>query len=339
MKRGGFANGCLMSMLALWALPVCALPGIDLTDFQKAYDKGAWARVEFRIVDDVGDPVKDAVVNVFFDMADRSKGRRVITQTDANGVCAVEGKTKGALEIEVSREGYYRSNDFVSFISMGHEHEVKGSKWQPWGMARKIVLLPIKNPQARIANAPEWKRTMELQKWIGFDLMKYDFVKPYGIGTASDVEVMFDWDGLWHNKEYKGMALKMRFTEKYAGGYYATKTHGSEYIGIYTANTNEDYKTEFSYSERVAGRDKRGNVIGYERELFDPSKVLVIRSRCKLNEDGTLKAANYFQICHVQFAGGKRGAALKFLSIYNPTSNDTNLEPKKPRQPEEGSLQ
>ena len=120
----------------------------------------------------------------------------------------------------------------------------------------------------------------------------------------------------------------MRFKEKYAGGYYAVKTPGSEYVGIYHANTNADYKTEFSYSERVIGRDKRGNVTGYDRHSFDPSKVLVVRSRCELNEDGTLKSANYFQLCYIQFAGGKRGAALKFLSIYNPTPNDTNLEPK-----------
>ena len=120
----------------------------------------------------------------------------------------------------------------------------------------------------------------------------------------------------------------MRFSEKYAGGYYATKTPGSEYVGIDHANTNEYYKTEFSYSERVTGRDKRGNVTGYERQSFDTSKVLVVRSRCKLNEDGSLKSANYFQVYYIQFAGGKRGAALKFLSIYNPTPNDTNLEPK-----------
>ena len=261
-------------------------------------------------------------------MADRSKGRRVVKQTDTNGVCIAEEKTKGVLEIDVSREGYYRSCDLVSFINMGHEHEVKSGKWQPWGMVKQITLLPVKKPQARIAGTPDWKRTKELKKWMGFDLMKYDFVKPYGNGIVSDVEVMFDWDGVWDLKDYSGMALKMRFKEKYAGGYYVAKIPGSEYVGIYHANTNEDYKAEFSYSERVIGRDKRGNVTGYERQSFDSSKVLVVRSRCKLNEDGTLRSANYFQLCGIQFAGGKRGAALKFLSIYNPTPNDTNLEPK-----------
>ena len=328
MKTGSLIESCLVLMVVLWGSPASALFGFGPTTFQEAYSKGAKARIEFRVVDDTGCPVKGANVNVFFDMADRSKGRRVIEQTDTNGVCIAEEKTKGVLEIEISREGYYRSGDLISFINMGHEHDVKNGKWQPWGMVKQITLLPVKNPQARIAGTPDWKRTKELKKWMGFDLMKYDFVKPYGNGIVSDVEVMFDWDGVWDLKDYSGMALKMRFKEKYAGGYYAVKTPGSEYVGIYHANTNADYKTEFSYSERVIGRDKRGNVTGYERQSFDPSKVLVVRSRCKLNEDGTLKSANYFQVCYIQFAGGKRGAALKFLPIYNPTPNDTNLEPK-----------
>ena len=296
--------------------------------FEDACHNGADARVEFHVVDDVGKPVPLAKVNVFFDMMDRSKGRRITGDTNTNGVFVAEAKTGGVLEIEVLREGYYRSTDLISFINMGHEHEVNDGKWQPWGMVRQITLLPVKNPVARIADTQDWKRTKELKKWIGFDLVKYDFVKPYGKGIVTDMEVMFDWDGVWVLKDYKGMSLRIRFPDKYAGGYYANKTPGSEYVGIYHADTNGDYKTELIYSERVTGRNKWGDIISYDRSSFDPSKVLVVRSRCKLNDDGTLKSANYFQLYYIQFAGGKRGAALKFLSIYNPTPNDTNLEPK-----------
>ena len=48
----------------------------------------------------------------------------------------------------------------------------------------------------------------------------------------------------------------------------------------------------------------------------------------KFNEDGTLKTVNYFQLGDIQYACDEHGAALMFLSIYNPTPNDTNLEPK-----------
>ena len=206
----------IMSIMLLYGFTAHAFGGVST--FQEAYHKGAKMRVDFKVADDEGRPVRGARVNVFFDMADRSKGRRVIAQTDTSGVCVVEGTTKGVLEIEVSREGYYRSTDLISFIDMGHEHEVDNGKWQPWGMVRQITLLPVKNPAARIAATPDWKWTKEINKWIGFDLVKYDFVKPFGVGENSDMEVMFEWDGAWRQKDYKGMSLRLRFPQKFAGG-------------------------------------------------------------------------------------------------------------------------
>ncbi len=296
--------------------------------FVNACHNGADARVEFHVVDDIGKPVPDAKVNVFFDMIVRSKGHRIIGDTDTNGVFVAEAKTGGVLEIDVSREGYYRSTDLISFIDMGREHEVEKGKWQPWGMVRQIKLLPVKNPVARIAGIPDWKWTRELNKWMGFDLMKYDFVKPYGDGECSDLEIMFVWDGAWRQKDYNGMRLELRLPQKFAGGYYLDKTPGSEYSGVYHAKTNGNYRGEFSFSDQVATRDKRGRVTSWDRHFFDLSKVLVIRSRCKVDETGMLKSANYFQLSDLQYACGEHGAAVRFLSIYNPIPNDTNLEPK-----------
>ena len=108
MKTRCLIESCLMSMVALWVSPACALFGFGTTTFQEAYSKGAKAKIEFRVVDDTGCPVKGAVVNVFFDMADRSKGRRVIEQTDTNGVCIAEERTKGVLPMRANRFFSYR---------------------------------------------------------------------------------------------------------------------------------------------------------------------------------------------------------------------------------------
>ena len=154
---------------------------------ENACHNGADARVEFLVVDDVGKAVTLARVNVFFDMMDRSKGRRIIGDTNTNGVFVAEARTCGVLEIEVSREGHYRSTDLISFIDMGQEHEVNDGKWQPWGMVKRITLLPVKKTVAQIAGIPDWKWTKELNKWVGFDLMKHDFVEPYGVGKVPDM--------------------------------------------------------------------------------------------------------------------------------------------------------
>lgn len=300
-----------------------------LTPFQEAYRRGAKARIVLRVVDDGGRPVQGAHVKVFFSMADDSKGQWTIAQTDTNGLCVAEARTKGVLEIDVSREGYYRSREEISFIDMGHEHEVRNDKWQPWGMVRRMTLLPVRTPCAQVAVSQKWKTVPELRKWVGFDLMEDDFVKPYGTGRNADMEILFDWDGRWRQKEYGGMALNIRFPEKFSGGYYASRTPGSEFAWVYRADPDEVYEKGFAFFERVGGRNEKGYATNYERKMFDSSKVLVVRGRCRLNEDGTLKTAHYFQLRNIQFACDERGAAFRFLSVYNPIPNDTNIEPKR----------
>ena len=324
MKKSTVAM--LAFVVATLASPALAMSAPST--FQEAYQKGAEARVEFKVVDDLGLPVSGATINVFFDMVDRGMGRRIIGDTDTNGVYVAEAKTMGVLEIKVSREGYYSSTDRISFIDMGREHEVKDGRWQPWGLQKKIPLLPVKDPQAHRFGNPDWRRTKALKTWIGFDLAKYDFVKPHGTGDVTDMEVFFDWDGAWRPREYNGITVKIRFPDEFAGGYYADKTPGSEFVGVYQADPKREYKREFTFSERVVGRNRQGLATGVERQMFDFSKVLVVRSRCRLDDKGALEQANYFQLSSIQFACGEKGAAIMLLPIFNPTPNETNLEPK-----------
>lgn len=61
---------------------------------------------------------------------------------------------------------------------------------------------------------------------------------------------------------------------------------------------------------------------------IDPSKVLIIRSRCVLDMNGKLKEVRYSQISNVRFGCDDKGGCIMFQPIFNPTSNDTNLEPR-----------
>ena len=100
----------------------------------------------------------------------------------------------------------------------------------------------------------------------------------------------------------------------------------SETSGVTTVNAYDAFGRIAATSRSV------GSAAFLPLQSFDYAPcgdlVLVVRSRCKLNEDGTLKSAHYFQLGEIRFSGDERGAALKFLSIFNPTPNDTNLEPK-----------
>lgn len=295
--------------------------------FVKACQDGADARVAFHVTDDLGRPVPRAKVDVFFDMLDRSKARQITGDTGTNGFFVAENRTGGVLKIKVSCDGYYCSKDEISFIDMGHEHEVKRGRWQPWGMEKEIVLRPVKNPVAVKVPVERWRIASVTNKWIGFDLEKYDFVKPHGKGVVADMEVKVDWDGLRFPNS-AGMDVFMRFTEKYAGGYYQDRVMGSDFKDAYFALTNAAYIKEFQFFEHPI-RDAHGIMVRFDKSIFDPAKVLVIRSRCVLDEQGRLKEARYSQIADFGFSCANTGWCIMLQATYNPTPNDTNLEPKR----------
>ena len=296
-------------------------------EFENACYRGADARVEFHVVDDMGNPVPFAKVKVFFDMMDRSKGRRVMGETNTNGFFIAEAKTGGNLEIAVSCDGYYSSNDKICFIAMGREHKVKGGRWQPWGMKKEMVLRPVRKPVANKPYFSSGKYTMDTGKWLGFDIETYDFVSPNGNGTIADFEVKFEWDGQ-RGKNFHGMDMIIRFVEPYAGAYYYDRTMTSDFRDAYSANTNEFYQKEFVfYSHPIRNSD--GEIVKRDQKLFDMSKSLVVRSRCILNEDGTLNQARYSEIAELSFGCSSKGTWIMFQPIFNPTPNDTNLEPKR----------
>ena len=102
----------------------------------------------------------------------------------------------------------------------------------------------------------------------------------------------------------------------------------SAFTGVYAADPQKTYLQYFHYFRRPI-RDAKGRKIGGEGERFDKSKVLVVRSRCVVDEEGNLVSARYFEIENFEFSCSReKEVALCFNLIYNPTPNDTNLEPK-----------
>lgn len=299
------------------------------TAFDKALRNGAEARVVVSVVDDDGRPVSNATVKAFFEMGLSDGSRSCEKETDGKGIAVLEGKVSRSIHFRVEKVGHYKSHKKICLIEMGHEYEVRNDKWQPWGIRCDVVLRRIKHPVASRGVSCDWRRTKALNEWVGFDVEKYDFVKPHGIGEVNDFDVFVSWDGLYNVREYTGIALKIRFSGRFAGGYYVPKYSNSEYGGPYMALTNQTYMANFEFAERPV-RDKRGLVVRLEGTRFDASKVLVCRSRCKVSDDGVLRECRYFQISDLEFSCSRdEKAALSFNVIYNPTPNDTNLEPRR----------
>ena len=293
--------------------------------YREARRNGAMAKIELKILNEDGTPVSGADIDVFMGMNFRVKGYSIAGRTDTNGIFVVKGKTCGnEINVNVSKARFYRSSKTFKFAEMGHEHEVVAGCWQPYGAVEKIVLRAIRNP-IEMPKELFWKfkYTDTINTWIGYDIKANDFVAPSGTGKVSDFEVYIDWDRAWL-PTYRGMAVKIRFTEPF-GGYYAYDVNvDSEFKGPYSALPDFIRMTSAEFSERVLENGER------EQMCFDSSKCWVVRSRCKVSPEGRLIAANYSVIYGVVFTCKKGGyGGFCITGAFNPTPNDTNLEPKR----------
>ena len=290
-------------------------------EYLKARRNGGDTRIVLSIIGDDGQPVSNAMVRVLMGMNFRERAYFINGVTGVNGKFVIAGKTTGnEIEIDVTKDGYYRTSDKLCFITMGHEHDVINGRWQPWGMELQLKLRAIRNPIALVGDVNGYY-VPETNKWIGFDMKQADWVLSGHKGGISDFEVFLEWDG-HPSQDSKLLKLHFRAIEPKGGFYYADLRKESRFRGVYTASTNQVLQQVFSCQTA----QKEGRIV---KEGLPHSKLLVLRSRCVCDQEGILKKANYSVISWIAVEGSRKGKGEMLLSYsFNPTPNDTNLERK-----------
>ena len=291
--------------------------------YRDARRSGALARMHIHIVDDLGRNLSDAEVSVFMGMNFRPKGYYLKGVTNTNGIYVAEGMTCGdEIVIDVAKQGYYSSARKLCFAEMGAEHDVKDGRWQPYDGTENITLRRIVKP----VNLIVFDKLIDVAQtnvWLGFDMEKMDFVKPIGNGNNVDFEVKVEWDGLpaW---ESMSCSAEIRFQQEKTGGYYAESISESAFPYAYEAQSDSPY------SERLIHIVDRNGDPHVTKIPFAKDASFVTRTRIVADEHGKIKSANYGIIRRFEIGPSRRGVALLRLScVFNPTPNDTNLEPKR----------
>ena len=316
MKRMVLAMCFALSLV----LDVQALVDASL---KEAYFKGADAKIIYRVVDDEGIPVEGAAAHIWF----RTTHPKLViddwtVNTDSNGMFIAEHRTNDRLSCRIYKDGYYHTFDRVTFSDPRAYPLATGGKWQPYGNTKTVVLKKIRNPEKLVC----WNKTKKhvipsYDTWLAFDLERCQFIAPYGEGCDSDVLLRFTLN----NPSRKGYHMKMEvsFTNMpYAGAYQMKKDDFSDFKNVYHAGTNANYLQAFVYSfDR--NPQKRPIVV----ELGE-DEYLVFRTRTKVDEKGRLISANYGVLYGQWQFVGPGGMKVPFL-VFNPTPNDTNLEPKR----------
>ncbi len=140
------------------------------------------AKVTIKVIDEDGKPIHGATVGVGFTAPSAQDPTTTGIQgvTDEKGMFTATNPTFLRVSYGVSMEGFYYSNQQYLF------QNPKGGKWQPWNPTLEVVLKKIIKPVAMYARKLQIELP-ELDKPIGFDLVEYDWVSPYGKGHVGDL--------------------------------------------------------------------------------------------------------------------------------------------------------
>ena len=143
-------------------------------------DRGPVAKVTIRVVDEDNKGVNGALVKVGF-LSNLEKNKEWVVEGTANseGKFTAEAKTNGLVGAVITKDGYYESTADIPFTKK------EGSRWLPWNVEVIVVLRRIGDP------VPMYARNAQIQipqreKNFGFDLIRYDWVMPYGKGKNAD---------------------------------------------------------------------------------------------------------------------------------------------------------
>lgn len=279
--------------------------------------KGAQAKIVLKVVDQDGVAVPGAKIWGAFSANHLKDSILVDGVSDANGEYVALGKCNEFLRVDVTKKGYYHTEEKINFRKSKSKPIVADGKWQPYGETRTVVLKKIVNP-IPIGELGRCSIPIPVyDEWVGFDFERRMWIPPFGNGRFSDVLLKFGRRIVDKQTDFK-MTMEVSFTNNpYAGCYQLQYDKFSERKNVCHAEESAVYRSEVSYvHERHPGTPRNDNRVNSD-------SYLVFRTRTRVDEDGKLVSAHYGII-----GGGWSffGTMLSGGYLFNPTPNDTNLE-------------
>lgn len=263
----------LLVALLLSMLCVCNLANV-------AYAIGM-AKVKIIVVDEDQRPIESAQIEYCFRGGCTEKN--IITGlTDKDGVLTVSGTSSdGSTGGVAKKKDYYYTTFHHDFIT-----NTLGI-WQPWNKEIKVVLRPKIKPVPMYVR-DKWVTIPVVGKEVGFDLIKFDWVVPYGLGTVADF--VFFLESRYTNFSDKDSSLKLKFTNKYDGIQTFELNMGGDF-GVGSEFRTPRYAPETGYLDSLATRYDPKAVDFHAYKTKDTYRFFRIRS--EIDENGKLKRAMY----------------------------------------------
>ena len=241
----------------------------------------------------------------------KSSGNRGLT--DQDGKYSSSGSTERILRYGARHPDYYTSRyQFTNFTGMSGILGFR--KWQPWDPTLRVVLKKIKNPIAMYAYRTDWIDIPERGKFVGYDLVKHDWVSPYGEGITADFIFKLDYLQLGADANKKSFTLTFSNLADGIQPFLVKEIKGSLFRSAY--NTPESgYK--HTVIQNKAWQKGKGTTSTYKR---DDGTNYYFRVRCNGDKTDSCLYGKIYK--NIEF--GKD--ILRFRYYLNPSNDDTNVE-------------
>lgn len=277
-----------------------------------------------RVLDENGSPLKDVIVNAgFYDSAPIGWGSGEIVHenisktTDTNGLCHFEGQCYGRAGFGVAEKNHYNQGLSLFF------EKYNGSRFEPWDQLHEIKLRKIVNPTPMYAKRLQNTVMPAYGIPLGYDLVKGDWLSPYGKGEAADF--IFRVDCQYGEKLKDGVPAFEAML---------TLTFSNDGDGIQEFIDSPLTGSVF-HLPRYAPEDGYANnwsLRAFESErkcspMAREDMNYIFRVRTKKDKTGKISSALYGKIRGpIRYGVPVNGAKMSMKYYLNPTPNDRNLE-------------
>lgn len=240
----------------------------------------------------------------------KSAGNRGLT--DEEGKFVSSGETERILRYGARHPGYYSSSyEFTNFT--GVSGILGFRKWQPWNPTLKVVLKKIKKPIAMYAYYTDWIDIPKNDEFIGYDLVKHDWISPYGSGVVSDF--LFKLEGKYTDNLNHETHLSLKFFNVADGiqTFSLLDSKGSVFRSAHNAPLN-GYQGKLTHSITMNAEKGRS-------ESYSENANYYFRVRCNEDKPESCLYGKIYGDIEYDATG-----YLKFKYFLNPSSDDTNVE-------------
>lgn len=281
------------------------------------------ARITIKALDENGTPMEGMPTSVTFQQGrDKYVSEKGFTGIDGLFTASSENLVDD-VAFGVRKDGYYESVGRYRFTMP--QGGLSAPRWLPWNPEVTLVMRKIENPVAMYARDTRRPRMMDIPvvgKEVGFDLIEYDWIAPYGKGKQPDF--IFKAEKSYKDDYDFEVSLALMFPNKFDGIQLVKedRRYGSRLKLPRHAPLN-GYQSKLSkFVKRIPGKPREDDI------KEDNNYIFRVRSEEK---DGKLIKAMYGKIQGDISVGPRAGGtvAIGFKYYLNPDyTRNLEFDPK-----------